>query len=132
MTRNCASCGRPFEASSPRATYCGATCRKRASRGAVVTDIAERRPGPSRATGLVLAVTKELEEADRLETALGQAALALANRLETGVDTGSAVASLTRELRATMEAATAGARAVRSPLEQMRDELAERRRARGA
>jgi hypothetical protein len=132
MTRTCASCGRPFEATSHRATYCGPTCRKRASRGAVVTDIAERRPGPTKATGLVLAVTAELEEAERLETAMGQTALALAVRLESGVDTGSAVAALTRELRATMEAATAGARAVGSPLQQMRDELAERRRVRGA
>ena len=81
--------------------------------------------------GLVRAVTGELVEAGRLETALGQATLAVARRIDENRDTGSAMASLSRELRVTLEQAVAGARVPASPLEQMRDELAERRRLRG-
>lgn len=94
------------------------------------------RPGqqvePEKPTGLVGAVIGELTEAGRLESALGQAAVALATRIQTGVDTGSAVASLSKELRATLAAAVAGARVAASPLERMRDELADRRKQRGA
>ena len=129
--RPCASCGKPFEGVRSTARYCSGACRKRAQRGAKVSQI---RPDVTEAgeTGLVAAVKRELTEADRLETALGQATVRLAERIDSGADTGSAVASLTRELRATLEAATAGARVAASPLAQMRDELAERRRARSA
>ena len=125
--RPCDSCGKPFEGQRSTARYCSGACRKRAQRGAKVTPI-----GSKPATGLVAVATRELEEAGRLETTLGQAALALAVRIAAGNDTGSAVASLTRELRATLDAALAGARVAASPLEQMRDELAERRRMKGA
>ena len=60
----------------------------------------------------------------------GQAALLLAGRVESGRDGGSAVAALVRQLGLTMEAALAGGRVAHSPLEQMRAELAERRRSR--
>ena len=76
-------------------------------------------------------MTGELEEAGRLETALGQATLTLARRIDANRDTGSAMASLSRELRVTLEQAVAGARVPTSPLARMRDELAERRRLRG-
>jgi len=77
-------------------------------------------------------VRAELVEAERLESAMGWAAMGLAERLVSGVDTGSAVASLTRELRSTLEAAMVGAKVASSQAEQMRDELAERRRRRSA
>lgn len=106
------------------AKFCKPTCRKRGLRGALVTLL----PSAPAESGLVAAVRAELVKADRLDSAMGQAALGLAERLTSAADTGSAVASLTRELRATLEVATAGARVAASPLEQARDELAERRR----
>lgn len=131
MQRQCDSCGKPYEAKRATSRYCGSTCRVRASRGAVVTPIREKRK-PTGLAGLVESVRRELEEADRLESYAGEAALDLASRIQAGGDTGSAVASLHRELRATMAEALAGARVARSPLERMRDDLAERRKARGA
>ena len=86
--------------------------------------------GPTQAS-LTETISAELAEAGRLNTGLGLAALALAQRIESGRGTDSAAASLTRELRVTLEAATAGARVAASPLAQMRDELAERRRRSG-
>ena len=71
----------------------------------------------------------ELEGVGRLETSLGQAALVLAQRIEGVRESGSAVASLTREMRATLVEATRGAKAQESRLESYRDELAARRRA---
>lgn len=127
MQRLCDSCQKPYEAKRRTSKFCSPTCRSRASRGAVVADL---RPSPT--GGLVGAVRRELEEVDRHETALGYATLALAERIAAGNDTGSAVASLTREMRTTLEAAKAGARVADSPLAQMRDELAERRRRRSA
>ena len=129
MQRQCEACGATYEAKRSTSRFCpGSTCRSRARRGAKVSQL---RPDAPEA-GLVAAVRRELVDADRLETALGQAAVGLAERITSGADTGSAVASLTRELRVTLEAATAGARVAASPLAQMRDELAERRRRRSA
>lgn len=76
-------------------------------------------------------MTRELEEAGRLDTALGQAALGLAALLDAG-EGGSAAAALTREFRATRAEALQGAGALASPLDKARDELAKRRAARGA
>lgn len=126
MTRTCSSCGRPFEAERSTAKYCGPTCRKRAS----------RRPsepsGPVAALpiGLVEATRTELAAAGQESSALGQAALRLAERMCGEFDTGSAVAALSKELRAVMAEALADAPKAADAM----DELALRRaqRASGA
>ncbi|GGV34133.1 hypothetical protein GCM10010182_67490 [Actinomadura cremea] len=130
MTKTCAHCGETFEARSARAKYCGSTCRARASekakRGghaapaAAPAPVAEL-PAPST---LAAAVRGELEAAERLGTFLGAQAVALAGRIDAGGDTGSAVAALSKELRAVMDAALAGAPKAADAL----DELANRRR----
>ncbi len=75
----------------------------------------------------------ELERVGRLNTALGQAAVLLARRLDgSSRDTGSAVAALARQLQATLAAATANVGDEASPLDRARDELAARRARRGA
>jgi uncharacterized OB-fold protein len=125
VERTCNSCGRGFSASRSDARFCGPTCRKRATRGAV-RSVTELRP--AQRTGLVAAARSELEAAGRMDSLLGQSVLALAERLESGVDTGAAFASLNRELRATLEQAKAGTKVERSPLQELRDELAARRR----
>lgn len=130
MKRNCVICGGEFEAKRSTAKYDTASCRARASQGAAVLGFT-----PERSTedaGVVAATRRELEDAERLETALGQAALVLARRVESDRDTGSAAAALTREWRATLAEAVKGAGAQASPLDRARDELARRRAARGA
>ena len=134
MERSCDSCGGAYMPNRPHQRFCSAKCRVRASRGAVVPTVAPTSlPRPSSGEApLLAAVRAELVEAERLESAMGWAAMGLAERLVSGVDTGSAVASLTRELRSTLEAAMVGAKVASSQAEQMRDELAERRRRRSA
>lgn len=129
MKRPCDSCSAPYEALRPWSRFCSPTCRRRASRGALAPHALP--PPPPGGGRLVRAVLAELEEADRVESPMGQAALLLARRIDENRDTGSAMASLHHELRVTLEAAVAGARVPTSPLRLLRDDLAERRRARG-
>ncbi len=96
--------------------FCDATCRKRAS----------RRPDEAPGTfepdggGLLDALRRELEAAGRLDTALGQQALALAVKLSSPFDTGSAMAAVSRELRAVREEALRGAEQAADPLDELR------------
>jgi len=71
-------------------------------------------------------VRAELVAADRASSGLGAGALMLAARIDSGQESGAALASLHRELRQTL--AEALKTAARTPVAGMRDELAERRR----
>lgn len=131
MQGACKRCGRPFVAKRPSRVYCGSACRSKAAQArkaglpeSVAPVQVVRLPAP---TGQLAAATRaELEAADRLDTMLGQAALNLAVRVDAGQDTGSAIAAMVRELRATMERALDGVPAARDEL----DELKARRVAR--
>ncbi len=70
--------------------------------------------------GLLEALRRELAAAGRLDTALGQQALALAVKLSSPFDTGSAMAAVSRELRAVREEALRGAEQVADPLDELR------------
>lgn len=128
MTRACAWCGHTFEAKRPTAKFCSSNCRAKSSNASKRAP----RPAPAEvppvplpvASGLVAAVRAELEAAERDATALGAQALALAARIDTGADTGSAIAALSKELRAVMDSALAGAAKAADKL----DELSERRK----
>lgn len=69
---------------------------------------------------LTEATRVELAAAGRLETPAGQQAVMLAERLDAGQDTGSGIAALSRELRATMVVAMADAQKVESELDKLR------------
>lgn len=116
MTRNCDACGKEFEAKRSTAKYCGGTCRQRGNRrpnGVVPM------PAPDE-SGLVGSIRAELERVGRLDTPLGQQAMALAERIGSPFDTGSAMAALSRELRAVMVEAMAGANVAASALDELR------------
>lgn len=132
MERQCDACGATYEAKRSTSKFCKtASCvsarrreRKRKQRGPSNVIVGEF--GEQTDDGLTAHVRAELESAGRLNTAAGRLALAVADRLEhhTVKDTGSAYASLARELSAAMERAVAGAR-VEGPV----DELRQRREA---
>lgn len=130
MQRSCVICAKPFEASRPSAAYCGATCRKRASRAAKPggdkpSRQAAGRPRPastpvSGEDDVAAAVLAELQAADRDGSALGRQAIALARRMAE-FDTGSSMAALSRELRAVMaEALGDQAQATLDPLDELK------------
>lgn len=132
MDRPCDVCGQIYEAKRPTSKFCGSTCRMRASRGhvagpPVVTLVTELEVGPVESAALA-----QLRAVERESTTLGLAAIALAHRVDAGRDTGAGLASLVKQLEATVKAATADVRDPASPLDLMRDELAQRRKDRSA
>ena len=133
MQVRCHQCGEPFEAKRSHAKWCSARCRKQDQRagGASVTEL-RAEPAEGELTPTVAATWAKLEEAERLHTPEGMAALALAHRLDNGGrDTGSALAAVARELRASLEAAMAGAKVAADPLDELRARR-EAKRASGA
>lgn len=134
--RVCDRCSRAYIAQRKTSRYCGAACRVAAGRDRKILEgtTGVKVTGTPRSRGNVVALPprpaggqpeaptmpeggpvweqtrKELDAAKRLDTAVGQAALAIAKRLDASQgDTGSAVAALARELRATMGEAMTGA-----------------------
>jgi hypothetical protein len=124
MKRNCDVCQIPYQARRASSRFCSARCRQRAQRSpstswrAPVAAIVK--PGDVAEGYLTGATLAELEAADMVTSSLGQLALLLARRLDTlTMDTGSSIAALVREHRATLNAAVgAGTRAV-DPLDQL-------------
>lgn len=116
MDAKCAVCQTVFEAQRSTARYCSSTCRSRGNRAGVASVEAL----PERPSGLVEAIRRDLEEADRVDTVLGQQALELAGRIVSPLSTGASVATLSRELRTVMAEATAGAVLAADPLDELR------------
>lgn len=101
MQRTCQVCGRDYEAKRKDSTACSATCRSR-RRHRSTTGSA----GGSGGNPLVAATRAELEAAGKVDTMLGQLALALAGRLRSEM---TGVSALSRELRAVTAAAVGSA-----------------------
>lgn len=115
---SCAACGKQFEAKRAGHRFCSVVCRKRGHRAV------ESRP--SRPVSVEAATLRQLEAAGVVESALGQAALVLAARLDVAGESGATLAQLADKLRVTLDAATRQQGKVADPV----DELAERRRRR--
>jgi hypothetical protein len=82
------------------------------------------------AGGPVYAATlEELVDAERENTALGRAALALAARIDLGIDTGSGLSSAVKTLGETLANATRGARRAETELDRVRRQRDEKRHA---
>lgn len=113
IARNCEECGQPFEAKTKRGRFCGATCRVRANRrptkvgkakaeaqqdvGDSVVQLPATPPAPVYDT-LADQVRQSLTDAEALDTISGMAALRVAQQIDRGGDSGSAVATLSKEL----------------------------------
>lgn len=121
ITRNCDSCGKPYEAKRASSKFCGDTCRKRAQRDPTPLPHDDDEPTHGTASSALLdAVRAELIEGERLDTALGAQALEIATRMTSPHETGSSVASLSRELRAVMGEALRNAKRVADPVDELR------------
>lgn len=138
--KRCEQCGTQFEARKSTAKYCGGNCRTRASRnrtaaainsgGQTASPAAPKQPVGGvvlvAGEGLVAQVQRELEEAGRLDTVLGQQALVLAQRMRVvSPDTGSSLSAISKELRTVMAQALDGVAIEGDPI----DEVTRRREA---
>lgn len=122
MSRSCEACGKDLVGRPAKTRFCGASCRSRAHRSPKPLTPTPRSadplvpgPGPLAAAAMV-----ELEAAGRLSSVVGAQALALAARIESSVETGAAVASLSKEFRAVMAAALEGVGVAADPLDELR------------
>lgn len=113
MTVSCAACGRPYEAKTSRARYCSETCKKRGQRRATDAPV---EPSPS----LVDATRLELDAAGLLDTRMGQQAMALAAKVASGYDTGSALAAASKELDRLIDKAMASTAKTVSRVDEMK------------
>jgi len=122
MNKICGDCGLTFEAKRATAKYCGERCRKRAQRrppALIAPSPAIDEPASIGPTAL--ATTAELELAGRLDTAVGQAAVILARRIDASSgETGSSLASLVREHRAALAEAMRDSEGKADPLDELR------------
>ncbi|TDK85475.1 hypothetical protein EUA02_29900 [Mycobacterium paragordonae] len=99
MQKTCVVCKRSYQAKRKESLTCSATCRSRKRHMRHPSEQSEVSDNP-----LVVATKRELEAAGKLDSMLGQQALALAARMS-GADTVAGYASLSRELRTVMAAA---------------------------
>jgi hypothetical protein len=126
MRKVCGSCGAGFEARRASAKYCSERCKKRAQRAPGHRKTPRVAPlpvdAPAVVAGSLTAATEaELDQAGRIDTAVGQAALVLARRIDHAAsETGSALASLVREHRATLAEALADVQSAADPLDELR------------
>lgn len=132
MTKECDACGSRFTPRSSRARFCSDKCRSKARyRREVLKQPEAPKPAakPRRKAkdgGTLTAVTAELTAVGRLDSSAGQAAVALARRIDEGAESSSGLAALTREMRAAMAEALAHVEQAGDAL----DELRARREAR--
>lgn len=132
MDVTCVGCGKVFSAKRPNAKTCGDTCRKRVQRNpniaAEAPAVTDPDPASEIPVGLVASTVSELAKAGRENSALGQAAILLAYRLERSqVDTGSSVAAMVKQHGSTLAEALKAAESA-----SMIDELKARRDAKRA
>lgn len=126
MTKACAQCGAPLPVQTGRGrrrTKCANCSPSRVSKPKTTPP-----PMASPSKGLLDATRAELETAGRASSSAGQAALLLAERIEFGENTGSAVAQMVRQLHDTMTRALADAEIASDPVDELRARR-ERRRA---
>lgn len=75
------------------------------------------------------ATRDELTKGGRLDSALGQQALVLADQVDAGAEmTGSALAAVAKELRTTLAEAMRSATMVKDPIDELRERRERRRR----
>lgn len=133
----CATCGTTFGAQRKTAKFCSTKCRVAAQRdrdrnGGQVQKIEPRRDGARLVAleprheseeGLIAVTRRTLEQANRLTTYRGVAAMTAARLLDSGVqDTMSSMAAMLKEYDRLMVAALEGATTAESPLVRARRE----------
>jgi hypothetical protein len=132
MERNCDNCGKPFEAKSYKAQFCGATCRQRAHRAATSGDSAPV-PVPAAPRAAWSPVPVDVAATSRESVAVWLAevgaagpmvavALKIAERIDGNRDSGQGLSSLAARLSVVLAdlAATAPALGEPNPLEIIR------------
>lgn len=126
MLKQCAKCGGPLPVQTGRGrrrTKCEMCAPSRGTKTSSQPIVA----APPR-SGLLAATRAELDAAGRAGSHAGQAAILIAERIEFGDNSGSAVAHMVRQLHDSMSRAMADAAVEVDPVDELRSRR-ERRRA---
>lgn len=118
--RACDVCGERYQAKRPSSRYCSARCRNRKARQGLPDAEVVRLDVEGAVSSVAAATRAELAAAGRLETSLGQAAMAAAIRL----DASRAVqgyAAMLKEYRDTMREAMADVEAKADTADELRE-----------
>lgn len=108
MKRTCEHCGADFDSKTTKAKFCSAACRAKAHRGQPSSVTADRPAHPLDGTdSLVTAVRAELQAAKRASTPIGLLCIQLAHEIESGAESASGLAALSKELSARLGEALA-------------------------
>lgn len=117
MERACDQCGARYQAKRRESRYCSAVCRKRMHRRSK----SGQESGQERPRSLLVEQTiAELDAAGRLGSVHGVQAVLLASRMEGSMETGAAVAALSKEFSRVMTEALRSAGAGRSRTDELR------------
>jgi hypothetical protein len=133
-TRSCDFCGREYEAQRSSSRFCAQKCRfamheHRKRTGDEVVSLPARKDTKARpqavspAGGVEVSTRALLESSGLVGAPLGAMALALAQRIDSAVilgESGSSIAAMARELRATLTEVTRGAQALSDPIDELR------------
>jgi hypothetical protein len=102
----CAQCGVGFAGKRRTARYCSQVCRQRAANARRSAGVTADAPLPmvplTVGEGVVDTVKRELGALGKSGTSLAAQAVAIASSMESGKETGAALAALSRELRTVM------------------------------
>ncbi len=124
--RLCADCGGPLPVQSGkgrRRTFCERCSPPRRQKS--VTPLPTIVPSVPQGNSCETATRESLDAVDRIDTPMGQAALALARAVDSGQESGSGLAAVVARLDATIASATSDVRAHGDAV----DDLMARRRA---
>lgn len=149
MRVSCQHCGKAFEARRSTARFCTSSCRGKATHrrkaggdpadeqdaevvqlptaktAAKKTPGKKKPPAPTDRDPFMAAYEDQLQAAGKLDTYIGRQAMLLARRLAlaSGMDTGSSVASLSKELDRLMTSALTAAEPDQDELDKVQDEV---------
>lgn len=119
MTRSCEACGVDYEAKRPNARFCSLLCRKRASRNPALTD-PESPPTDSPDGEVTRSTLARLTELEVVDDPVAAMAVALARRLDSPRETGSAMAQIAKQLATLLDVCEKRGRRRANPLDELR------------
>lgn len=121
MAKTCVSCGAPLPVQTGRGRRRTKCVGCSPSRGkAAQREAKAPTHQPNASAGLLAATKAELDAAGVASTSAGQSALLLAERIEFGENSGSAVAMMVRQLHDTMTRALAREAVAVDPVDDLR------------
>jgi len=121
MQRPCDQCSEGYEAVRSTSRFCSDRCRNRYRKHPATAAVVSLEVVACPPDGVAAVFEAELTDAGRLDTPRGQMVMVLARRLDNPArETGPALASLAKQLEASLSAALKGARVVPDGLDDLK------------